>query len=137
MVSLTDDPRGVIYNCNVFIIQVQHNDTQHNDIQHSDIQHNDIQHNDIQHNNSKCCPLHNASVVMLSVVMLHVANNPIMLNVIMQSLCQVPFTRMALRHKNVCQTQIAVFLEPRRAKFTVKNGLSNRVCKRTLNCIFP
>ncbi len=107
------------------------------DIQLNDTQHNDIQHNDILHNNKKCGPQHNATVVMLSVIMLHVANNPIMLNVIMQSLCQVSFTRMALRHKNVCQIQIAVFLEPRRAKFTVKNGLSNRLCKRTLNCIFP
>jgi len=90
-----------------------------------DIQHNDTQHNDIQHNNKKCGPQRNASVVMLSVVMLHVANKPIMLNVIMQSLCQVSFTRMALRHKNVCQIQIPVFLELRRAKFTVKIDSQN------------
>ncbi len=63
---------------------IQHNDIQHNDIQHNDIHHNNIHHNDTQHNDTQhigyrvllCWLSFNKpfilSVIMLSVVMMHV-----------------------------------------------------------------
>ncbi len=68
---------------------IQNNDILLNDIQHNDIQHNDIQLNDIQHNN-KWKAKHSVMAltrVLLGWVslMLSVANNPFMLNVVMLS----------------------------------------------------
>jgi hypothetical protein len=64
-----------LFGCN----DIRHNDTQHNDIQHNDTQHNDTHHNDTHHNDTH----HNDTHHNDTHIMLRVANESIILNVIM------------------------------------------------------
>ncbi len=65
---------------------IQHNDTRHNDIHNNNTQHNDIQQGDIQNNSTEHDDMKHSDIQRNNTQnnMLSVANNPILLSVIMQ-----------------------------------------------------